>query len=387
MIFVSYAQSDREFATKLATDLRSAGCDIWLDQLSIQPGQRWDVAVESALLDSPDFLLVLSPSAVASTNVMDEVTLALDEKKRVIPVLYRQCRIPLRLRRLQYVDFESSYEDALQRLLQSFVPAPFHTGNVNPIDADVQRLGGREALATSPGTDPDQVSAVASEVSVTPPITSVPAVAPDAGSTRSHRPAGRPPSIPRYTAIRGLRKPLALTLCILSLAAAAYVLQRLHDSAQLPSIPPRRVRTNPVRTPMLVPDDWEKVLTESPPERPSKKLPASSGAIGTETVAPPWATQKGPSESALRVRRTRPVPQHQPIPSLKFPENSTCRFNLIVGADGRVADVAVERPCSQHNSAIVTALQTWRFKPATEDGQPVRAPYSVEISFRGESDE
>jgi hypothetical protein len=43
-----------------------------------------DVAVESALLDSSDFLLVLSPPAVASTNVMDEVTLASDEKKRVI---------------------------------------------------------------------------------------------------------------------------------------------------------------------------------------------------------------------------------------------------------------------------------------------------------------
>jgi len=41
---------------------------------------------------------------VESVIVMDEVAFALDEKKIVIPVLHRDCKIPLRLRRLQHID-------------------------------------------------------------------------------------------------------------------------------------------------------------------------------------------------------------------------------------------------------------------------------------------
>ena len=32
-------------------------------------------------------------------------------------------------------------------------------------------------------------------------------------------------------------------------------------------------------------------------------------------------------------------------------------------------------------AALLGAIQSWRFKPATENGEPVAAPYSVEISF------
>jgi len=33
--FFSYSRADSEFVLKLATDLRNAGIDIWLDQLDI----------------------------------------------------------------------------------------------------------------------------------------------------------------------------------------------------------------------------------------------------------------------------------------------------------------------------------------------------------------
>lgn len=78
--------------------------------------------------------------------------------------------------------------------------------------------------------------------------------------------------------------------------------------------------------------------------------------------------------------RTRPVPEHQPLPRLSG--SGTARFTLVVGADGRVKDVNVEQMLrGGNNAALISAIQTWRFKPATENGEPVAAPYSVEISF------
>lgn len=117
--FFSYSRHDSEFALKLAKDLRGAGAAVWLDQLDINPGEHWDSAVEKALENFPTMLLILSPSSVESTNVMDEVSFALEENKVVIPVLYRDCTIPFRLRRLQHIDIRVDYEKGLGELLRT----------------------------------------------------------------------------------------------------------------------------------------------------------------------------------------------------------------------------------------------------------------------------
>jgi hypothetical protein len=122
--FLSYARKDAEFVLRLAKDLRAGGAGVWVDQLDIAPGQRWDRAVEDALAKCAQLLVILSPAAVESTNVMDEVNLALEDGKTVVPVLHRECQIPFRLRRLQYVDLTLNYEAGLDRLLETLgVPA------------------------------------------------------------------------------------------------------------------------------------------------------------------------------------------------------------------------------------------------------------------------
>lgn len=83
-----------------------------------------------------------------------------------------------------------------------------------------------------------------------------------------------------------------------------------------------------------------------------------------------------------RTLRTRPVPEYQPIPRISA--RGTARLSLIIGADGRVRDINIERSLDRNTADLVAAVQRWRFKPATEDGQPVSAPYSVDISFGGQ---
>jgi hypothetical protein len=119
--FFSYAREDSDFALRLAGDLKTAGALVWLDQIDIQPGQRWDRAVEEALTQCVRMLVVLTPAAVNSTNVMDEVSFALEERKTIIPIVYRDCTIPFRLRRLQHVDFRQDYARALNDLVRTLV--------------------------------------------------------------------------------------------------------------------------------------------------------------------------------------------------------------------------------------------------------------------------
>ncbi len=118
-IFFSYSRDDSEFVLNLAKNLRQSGANIWLDQLDIKPGTRWDKSIETALKNSTTLLVVLSKKSVESTNVMDEVSFALEENKTVVPVLLEECDIPFRLRRLQFADFSKDQNKGLQTLAEA----------------------------------------------------------------------------------------------------------------------------------------------------------------------------------------------------------------------------------------------------------------------------
>ncbi len=118
-IFFSYSRENSETVLELAKELRNAGADIWLDQLDIKPGTRWDKSIEDALASSQTLLVILSKPAVESDNVMDEVSYALEEGKTVVPVLLEECEIPFRLRRLQFADFTESHEKGMETLTKA----------------------------------------------------------------------------------------------------------------------------------------------------------------------------------------------------------------------------------------------------------------------------
>lgn len=113
--FLSYSRSDQGFALRLAADIRARGISLWIDQLDIRPSEHWDRAIEQAVRDSRGIVVVLSPRSVASDNVADEVSFAIDSGKSVLPVMIERCKLPLRITRMQVIDATGSYEDALER--------------------------------------------------------------------------------------------------------------------------------------------------------------------------------------------------------------------------------------------------------------------------------
>lgn len=117
--FISYCRADSDFALHLAEDLKAASANVWIDQLDIEPGSRWDRAVQEAAANCPRMLVLLTPESVESENVLDEINFALDKRKTIIPVLYRDCETPLRLRRVQHIDFRADYQRGLRTLLKA----------------------------------------------------------------------------------------------------------------------------------------------------------------------------------------------------------------------------------------------------------------------------
>jgi len=113
--FLSYSRSDQGFALRLAADIRARGISLWIDQLDIRPSEHWDRAIEQAVRDSRGIVVVLSPRSVASDNVADEVSFAIDSGKSVLPVMIERCKLPLRITRMQVIDATGTYEDALER--------------------------------------------------------------------------------------------------------------------------------------------------------------------------------------------------------------------------------------------------------------------------------
>jgi hypothetical protein len=115
--FLSYARLDERIALRLADKLLAAGVSVWVDQYDIRPSQHWDRAVETAVRGCQGMIVVLSPRSAASPNVADEVSVAIDGGKDIIPILIEPCTIPLRMTRMQFIDATKDPEAAIGRCL------------------------------------------------------------------------------------------------------------------------------------------------------------------------------------------------------------------------------------------------------------------------------
>jgi tetratricopeptide (TPR) repeat protein len=115
-VFICYSREDDEFVLNLATNLKSRGIPVWLDQWDIPNGSDWDLTIDNALYDCAHFLIILSPTSVESKEVRSELRTALDENKHIVPVLRRSCRIPRQLRLIQYIDFTLHSPDDMDAL-------------------------------------------------------------------------------------------------------------------------------------------------------------------------------------------------------------------------------------------------------------------------------
>jgi hypothetical protein len=127
-IFISYSRRDQEFVTRLASDLDQHVTGVWFDQSAIRAGQRWHDEILEGVRDCKAFILVLSPDAMQSRYVREELDTALELGKPIFPVIYRSARwteefAPL-VKDIQSIDLQSgSYTDNFHKLVDGLVEA------------------------------------------------------------------------------------------------------------------------------------------------------------------------------------------------------------------------------------------------------------------------
>ena len=117
--FVSYSRQDSEIVKKIALDLKVKYMDVWLDQVDIPVGTKWDTCIEHALTEAEGFILMLSTSSVSSDNVMDEVNFAITKGKHIIPVLLDDCEVPFRIARIQMIDSRGDYDKCIEAIVDT----------------------------------------------------------------------------------------------------------------------------------------------------------------------------------------------------------------------------------------------------------------------------
>jgi hypothetical protein len=127
-IFISYSRKDQEFVTRLASDLDEKVSGVWFDQSDIQAGEKWRDQIAQGIHRCKVFVLALSPDAANSKYVREEINLALEQNKRIIPILYRPVKMSGALADLvnetQYIDLQrGSYADNFQKLVDALVAA------------------------------------------------------------------------------------------------------------------------------------------------------------------------------------------------------------------------------------------------------------------------
>jgi hypothetical protein len=168
-----------------------------------------------------------------------------------------------------------------------------------------------------------------------PPITSAPAQAPSAGNVE----------------VNGDRTDAT------ALPSGAYSAAAQRAQAE------REVRTsNGMIDPRTIPGGVERAVPVNPPAQPGPQRARTIHVAG----AP----------------HTEPIPLYQPVPPLRVDRPTSARLFLTVGTDGRVHDINIAQSIPGEMPRLIASVQNWRFRPATQNGQPVTSTFSVDINVR-----
>jgi hypothetical protein len=117
-VFISYSRRDLAFVKRLSADLQAAGLKVWYDLSGLEAGTRWGKEIQLALRGSQFFLVVLSPNSCESEWVEREFLYASNLKLKIVPLLYKECELPLWSLNLHYLELnEGNYTDGLGDLL------------------------------------------------------------------------------------------------------------------------------------------------------------------------------------------------------------------------------------------------------------------------------
>ena len=121
-VFISYAREDQHFVQRLYAALDGMGRDAWVDWQGIAPTAEWMTEIRRAIDGADAALFVISPDWVASHVCGLELAHAVQQGKRLVPLVWRDApegSVPEALARLNWVMLREAddFDKGLQKLV------------------------------------------------------------------------------------------------------------------------------------------------------------------------------------------------------------------------------------------------------------------------------
>jgi hypothetical protein len=141
-LFISYAHKDSKLVYPLITAWHNAGYRVWYDE-GIDPGNEWPEEIAAALKVCRQFIVFITPRAVASKNVKNEINFALNLDKDFIAIYLEETTLPsgLELRMgdiqaiMKYRMEDSMFENKMNKSLKKTIKRAKNEP-VNPVHED-----------------------------------------------------------------------------------------------------------------------------------------------------------------------------------------------------------------------------------------------------------
>lgn len=131
-LFLSHNKSDKRFVRRLAHNLELHGVKVWVDEAEIRVGDSLIQRISDGLLGAQFLGVVLSQNSVTSSWVQRELEIATTREISghrvcVLPILYKDCDIPIFLQGKLYADFRNKrmFQPSLLKILDSVLPKGF----------------------------------------------------------------------------------------------------------------------------------------------------------------------------------------------------------------------------------------------------------------------
>jgi len=127
-LFISYSRRDGEFVDGLVGELERRGHEVWVDTDDIRGRESWRGSIVAGITSADGVILVVSPASMQSANVEREMTVAAEQRRRIVPAVLQPAPFPpalqYELAGVQHVELaDRPVADAVDELEAALGPA------------------------------------------------------------------------------------------------------------------------------------------------------------------------------------------------------------------------------------------------------------------------
>ena len=131
--FISYSNKDVIFVKKLVEFLRNRGIQVWMDSEDLTAGSTWSDKIQEAITASERVIVVLSPHSVASKVATAEIFWAFEQNKLIIPIVIKECNVPLVIAPLHRINFTNGFEQGAEKLIKILITDKRESGQIGEV--------------------------------------------------------------------------------------------------------------------------------------------------------------------------------------------------------------------------------------------------------------